>query len=124
MIRVSHKGNFTKTQNFLKRAKTFSVPSLEKFGAEGVTALSIATPVDTGETAASWYYRIRNTGESVIIEWLNRHVVDDVPIAIIIQYGHSTGSGAYVEGIDYINPAMKPLFEEIARKAWKEVTGR
>lgn len=84
--------------------------------------MSLATPKDTGETASSWYYQIKEDKTSTTIEWLNRHVEDGVPIAVILQYGHGTNGGGYVEGIDYINPAMRPLFEEIANSVWKEVS--
>lgn len=94
---------------------------LDKFGEQGVRALAEATPKDTGATADSWYYKIVNDGKSYAIQWLNSNVNEGVPIAIILQYGHATGTGGYVEGIDYINPAIQPIFERIARDAWREV---
>lgn len=124
MIHVTSKGGFSKTLSFLKRAKSTKMTLLNKYAQEGVDALSIATPKDTGETASSWYYRIVEDSNSTTIEWLNRNVSDGVPIAVILQYGHGTNGGGYVEGVDYINPAMRPLFEKIANNAWKEVVGR
>lgn len=84
-------------------------------------ALSSATPVNTGKTAMSWDYRITEKEGSVTIDWVNTNIVDNVPIAVILQYGHTTGTGGYVKGIDYINPAIRPIIQEIADKAWKEV---
>ena len=97
---------------------------LEQYGRAGVNALSAATPVDSGETADSWDYTITADKNTVRITWTNSNVKDgmNVPVAVILQYGHATGNGGYVQGIDYINPALKPLFDEIAIKAWEEVT--
>lgn len=122
MISVSSRGGFSKTEVFLRRARDLRIQILHRYGEEGVRALSLATPKDTGETASSWYYQIKEDKTSTTIEWLNRHVEDGVPIAVILQYGHGTNGGGYVEGIDYINPAMRPLFEEIASSVWKEVS--
>ena len=122
MISVSSRGGFSKTEAFLHRARDLRIQILRRYGEEGVRALSLATPKDTGETASSWYYQIKEDKTSTTIEWLNRHVEDGVPIAVILQYGHGTNGGGYVEGIDYINPAMRPLFEEIANSVWKEVS--
>lgn len=122
MIVFTHKGDFKKTTKFLKRNQKLTLPDLSRFGQEGVDALSAATPVDTGKTADSWYYRIVETNGRISIQWLNSNVVDKVPIAIILQYGHGTGTGGYVQGRDYINPAIKPIFDKIAENAWKEVT--
>lgn len=122
MISVSSRGGFSKTEAFLRRARDLRIQILRRYGEEGVRALSLATPKDTGETASSWYYQIKEDETSTTIEWLNRHVEDGVPIAVILQYGHGTNGGGYVEGIDYINPAMRPLFEEIANSVWKEVS--
>lgn len=125
MITFKHKGDFSKTSNFLKKAsnvRKFQIDDLHKFGVEGVLALSKATPVRTGKTADSWTYRIVEKENSVSIEWLNSNVVKGVPIAVILQYGHGTGTGGYVQGIDYINPAIQPIFDRIAKNAWKEVT--
>lgn len=122
MISVLSRGGFSKTEAFLRRARDLRIQILRRYGEEGVRALSLATPKDTGETASSWYYQIKEDKTSTTIEWLNRHVEDGVPIAVILQYGHGTNGGGYVEGIDYINPAMRPLFEEIANSVWKEVS--
>ena len=122
MISVSSRGGFSKTEAFLRRARDLRIQILRRYGEEGVRALSLATPKDTGETASSWYYQIKEDKTSTTIEWLNRHVEDGVPIAVILQYGHGTNGGGYVEGIDYINPAMRPLFDEIANSVWKEVS--
>lgn len=122
MIIFTHKGDLKKTTNFLKRNRKLTLPDLGRFGQEGVEALSAATPVDTGKTADSWYYRIVETNGRISIQWLNSNVVDGVPIAVILQYGHGTGTGGYVQGRDYINPAIRPIFDRIADNAWKEVT--
>lgn len=122
MITFSHKGDFKKTYNFLKRAKKLSMDDLREYGELGVEALSQATPRDSGRTAESWYYQIVQTKDGYSLEFLNSNVVDGVPIAIIIQYGHGTGTGGYVQGRDYINPAIRPIFDDIARNLWKEVT--
>jgi hypothetical protein len=95
--------------------------ALDKFAREGVTALASATPVESGLTSASWNYQIQRSKGSTTITWTNSHVVDGVPIAIILQYGHGTGTGGYVAGRDYINPAMKPIFDRIADSVWKVV---
>lgn len=121
MITFSHKGDLSKTRNFLKRCQKLDLSFLDKFGEEGVIALGEATPEDTGTTANSWYYKIVNDEKSYTIQWLNSNIQDGVLIAIILQYGHATGTGGYVEGIDYINPAIRPIFERIAKNAWREV---
>jgi len=95
---------------------------LRRYAQEGVDALSRATPVDSGETAASWYYEIRRTPGSIKIEWKNSNIVNGVPIAIILQYGHATGNGGYVQGRDYINPAIQPVFDRISESIWKELS--
>lgn len=121
MITFSHKGDFKKTLNFLQRAKKLNFDDLREYGELGVEALAQATPKDSGRTADSWYYQIVETKNGYAIEFLNSNVVDGVPIAIILQYGHGTGTGGYVQGRDYINPAIRPIFDDIARKVWKEV---
>lgn len=122
-IVFKHKGNLKKTTKFLERTlKGDYLKNLDKFGREGVAALALATPVDTGKTAASWDYRIEKTNSSTKIIWTNSNVNNGVNIAIILQYGHGTNHGGYVQGRDYINPAIRPIFDKIADNAWKEVT--
>lgn len=123
MISFVQKGDFKKTREFLKRSAKLNYSFLEQLGKEGVEALSKATPVDTGLTAKSWYYKIVTDGNTVALQWLNSNVNDGVPIAVIIQYGHATGTGGYIEGIDYINPTLRPIFERILKTAWKGVRG-
>lgn len=123
MIIVRHRGDFKKTKNFLDRMKERSyLKNLEKYAQEGVAALSAATPVDTGKTANSWTYEIEHIDTRYAIYWINTNENKGVNIALILQTGHGTGSGGYVQGIDYINPAMKPILQKIADEAWKEVT--
>ena len=123
MISFEHKGDFSKTRRFLERAKNaIKIRDLDKYGQAGVAALSSATPVDTGKTASSWYYEIERQNGKVVIHFKNSNVVNGVPIAIILQQGHGTGTGGWVEGRDYINPAIRPIFDNIANNAWKEVT--
>jgi hypothetical protein len=95
---------------------------LDRYGREGVVALASATPIDSGHTANSWYYEITRVPGSVIINFSNSNVQNGVPIAIILQYGHGTGTGGWVQGRDYINPAIQPVFDRIANEAWREVT--
>ena len=122
-IVFKHKGNLKKTTKFLERTlKGDYLKDLDKFGREGVAALALATPVDTGKTAASWDYRIEKTNSGMKIIWTNSNVNNGVNIAIILQYGHGTNHGGYVQGRDYINPAIRPIFDKIADNAWKEVT--
>lgn len=114
MITITHKGDFKPTLNFLAKCdRGIDVEALRKYGEMGVQALREATPKDTGKTANSWYYEIiRKTG-SVTLQWKNSNIVDGVPVAIVLQYGHATKTGGYVEGRDYINPALQPVFDEI-----------
>lgn len=121
MVSFTHKGNFSKTFDFLKKNRKINLGDLQHFGEEGVAALMAATPVDSGRTADSWDYEIYQGNGSVKIQWINRNVVDGVPIAIILQYGHGTGTGGYVEGRDYINPAMRPVFDNIVENAMRAV---
>lgn len=122
-IKITYKGDFEKTIHWLQKRKRLNIlRSLNEYGMRGVQALSAATPVDTGLTAASWGYTIEPGEGSVTISWTNTNINDGVNVAVIIQYGHGTGTGGYVEGIDYINPALKDIFQEIADAAWKEVT--
>ena len=124
MIVLKNKGDFSKTTNFLKRIMKLDYKSiLSKYGKMGVDALAKATPIDTGLTASSWSYEIVEDDGGATIYWKNSNVVKGVSIAVILQYGHGTGTGGYVEGIDYINPALRSIFEGIADDAWKEVTG-
>lgn len=123
MIRFRHKGDFSKSIRFLEKAKEAAyLGDLDKFGRAGVAALASATPVDSGETATSWYYEITNKNNVVTISFHNSNIQNGVPIAIILQYGHGTGTGGWVQGRDYINPAIQPIFDQIANYAWKEVT--
>ena len=123
MITFRQKGDFSKFTRFLERAKeVVHLSDLDKYGQAGVAALASATPVDSGETARSWYYEITHSQGSSKITFSNSHINDGVPIAVILQYGHGTGTGGWVEGRDYINPAIQPLFDEIANNAWREVT--
>lgn len=123
MLVFKSKGSFEKAKGFFKKASDKRIyRSLNKYGEEGVAALAAATPVDTGKTASSWSYEIRQTQYSTSIVWKNSNIVDGVPIAIILQYGHGTATGGYVQGVDYINPALRPIFERIADTIWKEVT--
>ena len=123
MISFRQKGDFSKLNRYLERVKEAARLSiLDKYGREGVAALSSATPVDSGETASSWYYEIKHENGSASITFNNSNINDGVPIAIILQYGHGTGTGGWVEGRDYINPAIQPIFDKIVDAAWKEVT--
>lgn len=123
MISITHHGNFNKTERFLNLAKKADyLRILRKYGDEGVKALAAATPLDSGKTANSWTYEISGSNGSYTISWSNSNIVAGVSIAIILQYGHGTGTGGYVQGRDYINPAIQPIFDKIANEAWKEVT--
>ena len=123
MITIRHKGNFEKTDKFLKRIKEREYAKiLEKYAARGVEALRLYTPKDTGTTASSWTYEIKSTNNGMSIVWHNHNVNKGVNIALILQYGHGTRRGGYVSGRDYINPALRPIFDNLADDAWKEVT--
>lgn len=123
MIRIRQSGDFDKTEKFLKRIRQADfTKGLEKYAKAGVSALASATPVDSGLTAASWDYEIHRSKGRVVIYWTNSNINDGVKIAVILQYGHGTNNGGYVQGIDYINPALRPIFDKIANEAWKEVT--
>lgn len=123
MITVRQKGDFSKTTKFLERVReAVNLGLLDKYGREGVNALKSATPVDTGLTASSWYYEIENRNGVARLTFNNSNIQNGVPIAIILQYGHGTKNGGWVQGQDYINPALKPLFDEITDRAWREVT--
>jgi hypothetical protein len=118
------KGDFNGLEKFLRSSTTNNSigRQLAKFGQQGVKALASATPVDSSKTAASWSFEVKSSKGSHSIIWSNSHVEDGVPIAIILQYGHGTGTGGYVQGRDYINPAMKPVFDKIETDVWKAVT--
>ena len=123
MIKIKQSGNFNNTERFFKRAQKMDFfRNLEKYAREGVTALASATPVDSGTTAASWGYEIQKRHGKVSIYWTNSNINNGVPIAVILQYGHGTNNGGYVQGRDYINQAIRPIFDKIAENAWKEVT--
>lgn len=123
MISFRQKGDFKKvTRYFEKVKKSARLSILDKYGREGVAALASATPIDTGLTASSWYYEIEHSGDSAAISFCNSNIQNGVPIAIILQYGHGTRNGGWVQGRDYINPAIQPVFDKIVEDAWKEVT--
>lgn len=123
MISFTGKGDFSKLNRYLERLKeVIKIGDLDKYGRAGVEALRSATPVDSGETADSWYYEIVRKKGSVSIQFKNSNINEGVPIAVILQYGHGTGTGGWVEGRDYINPSIQPIFDKIADNAWKEVT--
>lgn len=123
MIKFRQRGNYSKATRYFESLKNASRPrNLDKYGREGVAALASATPVESGLTAASWTYEIKETKGRVSISFYNTNVQNGVPIAIILQYGHGTRNGGWVEGHDYINPAIQPIFDKIANDAWREVT--
>lgn len=123
MIGFRVKGNFDRTTRYLDKVKlAVRLGILDKYGRDGVAALSSATPVDTGLTASSWYYRIDTTDVSASIVFCNSNIQNGIPIAIILQMGHGTRNGGWVEGRDYINPALQPIFDKLAKRAWGEVT--
>lgn len=124
-ISVSSSGSTSKTQNFLKNLLRGNLyEKLSHYGEKGVVALANATPVESGETAAAWGYEIVKSKHSYTIVWTNHHLAGSTPVAILLQYGHGTRNGGYVQGRDFINPAMRPIFDEIAAEAWKAVTSR
>ena len=123
MIKFRQKGDFSKVTKYLAKVKDVAkLNNLDKYGREGVAALASATPVDSGLTANSWSYKIERQSGSVSISFHNTNINKGVPIAIILQYGHGTKNGGWVEGRDYITPAILPIFDKIANDAWKEVT--
>lgn len=123
MISFRQKGDFKKLNSYLERLEeVIKLGKLNKYGERGVSALASATPVDTGLTASSWQYSINREKDSVSISFENTNINNGVSIAILLQYGHGTINGGYVQGRDYINPAIQPLFDQIAEEAWKEVT--
>lgn len=126
MISVSHKGSFSNLERFLKRNQKLNLDVyLNLYGQKGVEALANVTPRDTGKTANSWRYEIEKDeiNKKITVRWLNDNVVDDwFNVALMLQYGHGTRSGAWVEGIDYINPAIRSIFDAMAEEIWKEIT--
>ena len=124
-VSFNQRGDFSKATKFLEKAKKpIRISDLDKYGEAGVTALSSSTPVETGKTASSWFYKIENKSGYVSISFHNSNIQNGVPIAIILQYGHATGNGGWVQGRDYINPAIRPIFDKIVKDAWKEVEKR
>lgn len=123
MLTIRQKGDFEKLTKYLvKVGDTVKFRELDKYGKEGVAALMSMTPVDTGLTANSWYYEIKRTRNTATIAFYNSNIQNGIPIAIILQMGHGTGTGGWVQGRDYINPAIQPIFDRLAADAWKEVT--
>lgn len=123
MISASSSGSFNNTQKFLKSMLKLNIAQiLEAAGQAGVQALSSATPVDSGLVARSWYYKVEKKGGVYTITWFNSDIENGFPVAIMLQYGHGTGTGGYIQGIDYINPAIKPIFDRISNDVWKAVT--
>ena len=122
-ISFSHAGDFTATENFLKKIQKMDIDKiLEAQGSKGVAALSSATPKDSSRAATSWDYEVKKTASTTTIFWKNTDVENGYPVAVMIQHGHGTGTGGYVQGIDYINPAMRHVFDDIAQTVWKAVT--
>lgn len=122
MIKFRQKGNFSKYDKYSERLlEVIKLGKLNKYGRKGVAALESATPNDTGKTASSWYYEISRKDGVIRLDFCNSNVVNGVPIAIVLQYGHATRDGGWVEGEDYINPAIKPIFDKLAKDAWSEV---
>lgn len=123
MITFVQKGDFRKTDKFFqKMLEVAHLSILDKYGKIGVDALSKATPQETGLASSSWYYEIEHNRDGTTITWCNSDIENGFPVAVMLQYGHGTGTGGYVQGRDYINPAMQPVFDKIAEDAWKEVT--
>ncbi len=123
MIHFSHRGNFEKTVKFLTKVPDINYQSiLERYGRFGVDALANATPIDTGETKSSWAYEVKKTKSGYNLIFTNSHLAGSVPVIILLQYGHGTRNGAFIEGKDIINPVMKPIFDTITDNIWKEVS--
>lgn len=123
MIGFKQKGNFNKTEKFLKKSKEqIFLESLDKHAKRGVAVLSSATPIRTGVTANSWNYEIRRGKDTTTIYWTNSNTVDGIPLVILLEYGHATRNGGYVKGREFVNPAIQPLFDQITNDIWKEVT--
>lgn len=123
MISFKHKGDFSKLTKYLNNLKNVSYSSIvNKYGQRGVAALASATPMDTGLTASSWYHKVVEQNGRIEIQFCNSNIQNGCPIAIVLQLGHGTGTGGWVEGRDYINPSIQPIFDEITNEAWREVT--
>lgn len=123
MISFTVTGSSSKLEDYLKRVSRVNIPSvLDSCGQMGVSALSSATPIDTGLAAHSWTYEVSGSGGSYEISWINTDTENGFPVVIMLQYGHGTGTGGYVQGRDFINPAIEPVFKAIADKVWKAVT--
>ena len=121
-LHISSIGDFERTSRFLTKMKRGDyMDRIKECCERGVVALSRATPVETGKTAESWSYEIRTTFDGLVVYWTNANVINGFNVAVGLQYGHGTGTGGYVRGLDYINPAMRPVFEEIANDIWQEV---
>lgn len=124
MLSLTSSGSFKKTEAFLlaMQRSTFIMAVLDKYGREGVSALSAATPLDSGLAASSWDYQVERKGSTYSVTWLNYDIENGFPVAVMLQFGYGTGTGGYVSGIDYINPALRPIFDRIADEVWKAVT--
>lgn len=123
MISVVSKGSFKNLEAFLGKVSKLNILKiLESSAEEGVKALASATPIDSGLAEHSWGYVISGSGGGYTITWTNSDVENGFPVAIMLQYGYGTGTGGYVQGRDYINPAIKPIFDQIADKVWKAVS--
>lgn len=122
IVSFTQRGNFQKTDRFLSKLAQFHYARrLRHYGEKGVSALRAATPKDSGTTAESWSYEIVEEKGRTAIYWRNSHIVNGVNIALVLQYGHGTRNGGFVEGIDYIPPAIRPIFDQMAKEVWKEV---
>ncbi len=123
MVEFKHRGNFNNTEKFLNNAKKVNLKSiLESYGQKGVQALASATPTDSGLTANSWGYDVKINKGSISLTWTNSNTVNGIPIVILIQHGHGTKNGGFVQGRDFINPAIQPIFDKLSEAVWKEVT--
>lgn len=123
MITITQRGSFQKTDTFLSRLQKNDIYStLHKYGAIGVQALSSATPQESGLTASSWYYEVVQRRGYFSIRWHNNHMAGGISVAILLEYGHGTRGGGFVQGHDYIMPAIRPIFDQMANDCWREVT--
>lgn len=124
MVTINNKGDFSKTLTFFDKVRRAIKPTVDDYAQQGVELLAAATPVKSGLTASSWYYEIEETSEATIIHFCNSNIQNGYAnVAILLQYGHATKNGGWVEGIDYINPVVQPLFDKLAKKAWKGIVG-